>query len=161
MKKLISVSLIFVFIHFTGKSQGTFTFSDTVVVAGQQRELTDIRFAICNHSPLIYDSTNINELDSLIDFLQKNRQISIEIGVHTDSRGSDSMNLKISQMRADSVREYLTKRGVENSRMLAKGYGETQCLVSEEEINRYKKTNKAQYNKLHIANRRTVITIIP
>jgi outer membrane protein OmpA-like peptidoglycan-associated protein len=53
----------------------------------------------------------------------------IEVQGHTDSRGSDSYNLELSQRRADAVRFYLVQHGVAAERLLAKGYGETVPLV--------------------------------
>lgn len=64
-------------------------------------------------------------LDSLIDFFTINQAIHVEIGSHTDSRGSDEYNLKLSQNRAQSVVDYLIEHGIDKSRLLAKGYGET------------------------------------
>jgi peptidoglycan-associated lipoprotein len=64
-------------------------------------------------------------LDSILVFFNENKDLSIEIGSHTDSRGSDQYNEKLSQARAQSVVDYLILKGVENSRLTAKGYGET------------------------------------
>jgi OOP family OmpA-OmpF porin len=50
--------------------------------------------------------------------------VKIEIGGHTDADGHESSNLKLSQRRADTVKNYLVKKGVPASRMTAKGYGE-------------------------------------
>jgi peptidoglycan-associated lipoprotein len=64
-------------------------------------------------------------LDSILIFFSDNKDLAIEIGSHTDSRGSDSYNEKLSQARAQSVVDYLILKGVEQSRLTAKGYGET------------------------------------
>lgn len=64
-------------------------------------------------------------LDSLFAFFKINNAINIEIGSHTDSRGSDEYNLKLSQARAQSVVDYLIEKGINKSRLEAKGYGET------------------------------------
>jgi len=55
-------------------------------------------------------------------------EVKVEIGGHTDSDGSASANLKLSQRRANAVRDYLVKQGVPAERMTAKGYGETQPI---------------------------------
>ena len=49
----------------------------------------------------------------------------IEVGGHTDDKGSDESNLKLSQARAQSVADYLVTKGVAKDRIVAKGYGET------------------------------------
>jgi len=52
-------------------------------------------------------------------------KINVRIEGHTDSRGSDAKNLKLSQARADSVRTYLIGQGIGGNRMEARGFGET------------------------------------
>ncbi len=53
------------------------------------------------------------------------QQFVIEIGGHTDARGSDERNLALSQERADAVREYLVAKGVPEASLIAKGFGES------------------------------------
>lgn len=53
----------------------------------------------------------------------------IEIGSHTDSTGTDSYNLKLSQRRSESVVNYLIQKGISIDRLVAKGYGESIPLV--------------------------------
>ncbi|WP_430406396.1 OmpA family protein [Fluviicola sp.] len=158
MKIIFSLILISVLLPLLGKAQGTFNFSDTAFTLGQRHSLA-LRYAL-SEARVIVDSTSILQLDSIVQFLKKNKQISIEIGVHTDSRGSDPLNLKMTQWRSEQVRNYLVEQGVSESQMTAKGYGETQLIIPEEEINKYKKTNKLQYEKLHQMNRRTELKII-
>lgn len=66
-----------------------------------------------------------NELDRLIKLLTENPTIRIELGSHTDSKGSDDYNQKLSQQRSQSVVSYLISKGIAASRLEAKGYGET------------------------------------
>jgi outer membrane protein OmpA-like peptidoglycan-associated protein len=56
----------------------------------------------------------------------------VEISGHTDSRGSDDYNMKLSRDRAKSVVAWLKKRKVASKRMVAKGYGETQHIAPNE-----------------------------
>jgi OOP family OmpA-OmpF porin len=51
--------------------------------------------------------------------------VKVEIGGHADSRGSDEHNMKLSQARAESVRDYLISQGVPAEQLTAMGYGET------------------------------------
>ncbi len=69
------------------------------------------------------------ELNKAVDLLKKNVTMVIEIGGHTDNLGSDELNMKLSQERANSVMSYITLAGVETNRVQAKGYGETQPLA--------------------------------
>lgn len=68
-------------------------------------------------------------LDAVYDVLSANPKITIEVQGHTDNVGSATYNQKLSQQRADSVRAYLVKRGIAESRLVSKGYGMTQPLV--------------------------------
>ncbi len=69
-------------------------------------------------------------LDTVAQVLRDFPGIRVEVQGHTDSVGSDAKNLKLSQQRADSVREYLIGRGIEPYRMTAQGYGESRPIES-------------------------------
>jgi outer membrane protein OmpA-like peptidoglycan-associated protein/Tol biopolymer transport system component len=66
------------------------------------------------------------ELNRAVEFLKANPGINVEIAGHTDSVGDASYNKKLSQDRAESVRQYFINGGVDASRIKANGYGETQ-----------------------------------
>lgn len=66
------------------------------------------------------------ELDNLVSYLKTNPKIKIELQGHTDAQGNDEDNLKLSQNRANAVKEYLVSKGIDADRLTAKGYGETQ-----------------------------------
>ena len=69
------------------------------------------------------------ELNKLIKILKDNPGINIELGSHTDSRGSDSYNMQLSQQRANAVVDYLVNTGgIDKARLSARGYGETRLL---------------------------------
>ena len=68
-------------------------------------------------------------LDQVAAYLKTNPQITkLRIEGHTDNRGKDAYNMTLSQNRANSVRTYLSNRGVADGRMEAKGYGETRFI---------------------------------
>lgn len=67
-------------------------------------------------------------LDSILTFFSDNKDLKIEIGSHTDSRGSDDYNAKLSQERAQSVVDYLIEKGVASDRLTAHGYGESKLV---------------------------------
>ena len=70
----------------------------------------------------------IIELDRLAWLLKDNSQLKVEISAHTDSRGSDSYNLELSEKRAQAVVNYLIDRGISSELLVAKGYGETKLV---------------------------------
>ena len=65
-----------------------------------------------------------NALDSLILMLNENPNITIELSAHTDYRGTEAYNKKLSQKRAESVVKYLINHGIAADRLTAVGYGE-------------------------------------
>ncbi|MEQ8624131.1 MAG: OmpA family protein [Vicingaceae bacterium] len=85
-----------------------------------------------------YGETNLtNEGLATIDttiyqVLLQNPSIVVEIGAHTDNVGSKGYNLNLSQLRAESVVRYLRLKGIDKSRLKAKGYGESQPLAPNE-----------------------------
>ncbi len=64
-------------------------------------------------------------LDSLVDLLKQNPHITIELSAHTDYKGSDQYNERLSQQRAESVVRYLIQHGIASDRLTPKGYGES------------------------------------
>ncbi|MDP4270061.1 MAG: OmpA family protein [Bacteroidota bacterium] len=68
------------------------------------------------------------ELDKLVALMNANQEIKVELGSHTDSRGSAEYNHKLSQLRAESVKKYLVSKGIDEKRIKAIGYGESQLL---------------------------------
>ena len=64
-------------------------------------------------------------LDKVVKVMKENPSYNLEINGHTDSQGAAATNLELSQKRSDAVQAYLTKGGVEASRLTAKGFGET------------------------------------
>lgn len=92
-------------------------------------------------------------LDSLVDFLNLNNNISIEISSHTDTRGSAEYNLNLSNERAKSVVDYLVSKGIAPERLIPQGYGETKPLISDEDIAKMKKPTDKE--AAHQKNRRT------
>ncbi len=83
-------------------------------------------------------------LDTLVQTLVDNPKISIELSSHTDARGKDAYNLKLSQQRAEAAVAYIVSKGVDKGRITAKGYGETRPVLpnakTEEEYQRNRRT---------------------
>ncbi|MFN6944979.1 MAG: OmpA family protein [Cytophagaceae bacterium] len=82
-----------------------------------------------------FDSASLNptsymELDRVLELLNLNPGMVVEISAHTDDRGSDAYNDRLSQGRAESVVNYLTGKGVTESRLVAKGYGKRKPSVA-------------------------------
>jgi len=69
-------------------------------------------------------------LNEIISILEEYTDYSLRIGGYTDSQGSETTNLKLSQARVDAVKSYLTKNSVNESRIEATGYGEAKPIAS-------------------------------
>lgn len=69
------------------------------------------------------------ELDRVVKLLNENPSIEIEMSAHTDSRGADDYNFKLSDNRARSVMEYIISKGIAANRIISQGYGETRPEV--------------------------------
>jgi len=86
------------------------------------------------------------ELDELVVMMQTYPSMNIELASHTDSRGEGDYNLKLSQARAESAKQFLRSRGIDSNRIRAVGYGESQprnrcvdgvkCSEEEHQFNR-------------------------
>ena len=68
------------------------------------------------------------ELAKIVEVMRENPKMKIDIRSHTDSRGDDSYNLRLSDRRAKATLEWMVKQGIERKRLTAKGYGETQLV---------------------------------
>lgn len=64
-------------------------------------------------------------LDEMIKMLNDNPNVTIELGAHTDRKGTDKYNERLAQRRAQSVVDYLIAGGIDKERLEAKGYGES------------------------------------
>lgn len=79
------------------------------------------------------------DLSIVVDLLKNNPDLRIEIQGHTDNQGNSQKNLQLSQQRAEAVKNYLIKKGIEGQRIDAVGYGDTQPVApNDTEANRQK-----------------------
>ncbi len=88
---------------------------------------------ILNNIYYDFDKCNIRsdasiELDRLVKIMQENPTMEIELSSHTDQRGTEAYNEKLSQCRAESAVNYIVGKGISKSRITAKGYGESRLL---------------------------------
>ncbi len=74
-------------------------------------------------------SASYSELDKLVLFLKNNPKVKIEVGGHTDNKGSSDYNMELSEKRAKAVAEYIISKGIDPQRVSYKGYGYTQPIA--------------------------------
>ena len=87
-------------------------------------------------------------VEEIAKILNDNPTLKVEISGHTDSRGSDSLNKKISQDRATSVRDILISLGINKDRVTAIGYGEEKPLVQDDENGLSEINRRVEFNIL-------------
>lgn len=171
--------------YLNGKSKEStkgFTESKTLQVKMSMRSIAD-KEKTFEVADILYDVAkwdlrpeSMVSLDALVELLNDNKNITIELGSHTDFRGSDDKNQELSQKRAQSVVDYLIQKGINNKRLTAKGYGESVPMriskkqaakhdflkegdvLSEEFINNL--ASKKQKEIAHQINRRTEFKVL-
>ena len=99
-----------------------------------------------------------NELDKLAKIMKDRPTMIIELGGHTDRRGSNEYNLVLSRERAKIAKDYLVRKGITSDRIRTKGYGESQPEISGATISSM--SSRKEKEAAHAKNRRTVVTII-
>jgi OOP family OmpA-OmpF porin len=70
------------------------------------------------------------QLDDLVELMKLKKGMEIEIAGHTDNTGSKEHNLELSQARAEAVKKYLVKKGIDPKRIVAKGYGDSEPIAT-------------------------------
>ncbi len=97
-----------------------------------------------------------NELDKVVSLMRRYPTLSIELGSHTDARGTVAYNKTLSQNRANAAVAYIVKQGIPAARLVAKGYGESQlrnscanfieCPEEEHQFNRRTEIRVLRFN---------------
>ncbi len=86
-------------------------------------------------------------LDEVVDVLKKNPQVKkVRIEGHASSEGPDAYNMNLSDMRARAVMAYLVSKGVEPTRLEAKGFGETKPIATNDTEQGREKNRRVEFN---------------
>jgi OOP family OmpA-OmpF porin len=115
-----------------------------VVVTDTKIEILDKVYFEYNKAKIKSESFPI--LDAVAATLEGNPDIQlIEIQGHTDERGNDEYNLQLSDKRAKAVMQYLAEKGIDENRLTAQGYGETQPLDRKKNEEAYAKNRRVEF----------------
>lgn len=130
--------------------QGNQFYKDPFVVTYQFLPAKSFVLENCNfdNGKATLQESAYTVLDELVSYLKRKDDERIELGGHTDNVGSAASNLKLSLDRANTVKDYLVSKGIEETRIIAKGYGSTKPIAD----------NKSAAGKAE--NRRTEVTIL-
>lgn len=103
---------------------------EALALAAELERMNDEQFPLfaSDSTTLVGDARPV--LNRLVDLLETHPTMRIEVAGHTDSFGAAAGNLKLSQSRAKVVREYLIEAGIDENRVVATGYGETEPRAS-------------------------------
>lgn len=89
-----------------------------------------------------FKTESFSELNKLENMLRQNSSMKIEIGGHTDGVGSANYNTLLSRKRAQAVKDYLTKKGIDARRVVAVGYGKSRPLASNDDEDEGRELNR-------------------
>lgn len=100
-----------------------------IAMLTSDRFLTNVYYFFDKADIYLYEES-VNDLEDLVEFLQENPNLKVELRAHTDARGSDRYNERLAQRRAQSVKDFLIDRGIDEDRLTPVAYGEY-CLTNE------------------------------
>ena len=137
--------------------KGRKTFTDTIFQVGDVLEAPAIFFG-CTWGPGMFNHVD-STAKQIADFLIKHPTFKIEIACHSDTRGDTKANYLITQSKADDCKQELVEKyKIKPDKIVAKGYGETQPLISDKTIKSAK--TKEEKEALHNKNMRTNVKIL-
>lgn len=108
--------------------------------------LEGVRFAV-DSATLTGDSAAV--LNRVAASLREFPEVRVEVAGHTDSSGSDAHNLQLSKRRADAVREFLIRAGIEPSRLIATGYGESRPIADNSSVAGKARNRRVELTRLN------------
>ena len=100
---------------------------DVVIVEKVNRAAQNIFFATGSSKLLAKSFKSLKEVSQI---MKENPSYKIAVDGHTDNTGSDELNQKLSESRANSVKQYLLANGIEESKITATGYGESNPVLT-------------------------------
>ncbi len=102
----------------------------TEIVARINRDFAELSDANFDFDKSMVAETSYSLLDKIVKIMKENPDLAMEISAHTDNIGSFEYNLQLSQARAQSIVDCLVSKGIEKQRLVAKGYGESRPISS-------------------------------
>lgn len=128
----------FMFVNETVSLEGTSEEQKVVMKTIELKKLevglvTVLRNIYFEFNKATFKQDSYSELNKLERMLQQNISMKVEIGGHTDIVGTKTYNKTLSQKRAEAVKDYLTKKGIDSRRVTAVGYGSSKPLASNDD----------------------------
>lgn len=139
---------------FSQNVTSTFSLTDTTFKTGSVLRTYSMIFDL---GKITLKPESFAFLDSLYNFLDKNKQLAIEIDRYGDNQKPES-SIKLGEGRARAIRDYLVEKGISIKRFYIKSYGDRKPIFSQVAINQAK--TKEQKEELNRLNRRTEFVIV-
>ena len=128
------------------------------IVTNKEYSFPEVLYPLASAELLVDDMVNSKDsLEFLVELLNNEESLVIELRSHTDSRGGASANMTLSQKRAETCVQYLIENGIAADRLVPRGMGESELLVSDADIARLPEDAR---ESAHQRNRRTRFTIL-
>ena len=137
----------YAFQNLTVKVEGASTAAKTLNKKVEMRKLavnvtSVLRNIYFDFDKATFQTESYTELNKLEAMLRQNSALTCEIGGHTDAVGTKDYNIFLSRKRAEAVKDYLTKKGIDPRRIKAVGYGKTKPLVSNDDEEEGRELNR-------------------
>ncbi len=159
MKKALTIIFVLSFCFINAQKPNK-TINDSVFNVGDIIKIPTVLYDICCYG--CPDGMSLNSKDSLnkiAKFILKYPKITFQIESYTDSRGDALKNKKLSNDRANSIRDYVIKNfDADSTKLITKGFGKSDLLIPDKEIAKAK--TKQEKEELHAQNRRTQLKVI-
>jgi hypothetical protein len=148
--------IILIIVSFSCFGQRIKTLKDSVFDVGDVIRIPVIEYGLSK--PCCWPP-QIDSIRLIGDFLNKHKNLGVELACHTDARGSKKFNRKLSVFRVKQVWQYLTvELKIDPAQVRYKGYGESKPIIRHRKIRRAK-TSEEQ-NRLHLMNQRTELIVL-
>lgn len=156
MRNIVAV-IVTLFLAYNGYSQGYKTFESVYFEVGDS-----IRVDLSLIGDPYFRDWNVRGEDKevLINFLKRNPRLKIQINAFSDTKGTNKANLERSQLRAESLVEWLVVgEGFAKNRFRHKGWGEEKPLITDDEIYAHRGNERYKWDSLQAINKRIVLVI--
>ena len=136
MKIILSTAVLFAVLHHASAqiqsldTRKYFEYTDTSFEVGEVKNLHDVHFGFDGGTPFLRGFFPI--MDSVASFLYYHPELKVEVGNHTDNKGKNNYNFRLSQAWAQAIVDNLISKGISSDRLSAKGYGETLFIAPNE-----------------------------
>lgn len=120
-------------------------FSVAAVETAKAGEVLNLKHVTFASGSTTLTPESAKELDLIVNAMNKNATMEVEVAGHTDNAGKADKNLALSEGRAKAVLAYLTSKGIDAKRIVAKGYGDTKPLAENTTLENKAKNRRTEF----------------